>query len=189
MCALAKQNSGITWCTITGCSLVPLSPADFSEVHKRVNKVNVFCNFCLVVEPNQFAALLPLSLVNGILVSPGTSAFCLKPQRVPTFVDLCCGAMGGFSHACLAAGFKASYACDIDQECIDVFIQTFRHAYPPNKINCKDVRHHDFLSQLVGTDLICAGFPCQPHSGLGKQLHGDDPRFLLHHLIDIASFV
>lgn len=77
------------------------------------------------------------------------------------FADLFCG-VGGFHLAAAALDMECVFACDIDANCRSVYERNFG-IYPAGDISLVpacDVPDHD---------LLCAGFPCQPFSIIGKR--------------------
>lgn len=96
---------------------------------------------------------------------------CLSPAKqtgLHTFIDLFCG-IGGFHIAGEKLGLKCVYASDIDEEARKAYAHNF--GLMPDgdivKVNAKDIPDHD---------LLCAGFPCQPFSIIGKRKGFADPR-------------
>src|SRR6185369_15732907 len=86
-------------------------------------------------------------------------------------LDLFSG-IGGFSLGLERAGMRTVAFCEIDPFCRAVLA---KH-WPGVPI------HHD-IRKLRATDvgpveLICGGFPCQPHSSAGKRRGKDDDRHL-----------
>ncbi|MDD2325883.1 MAG: DNA cytosine methyltransferase [Alphaproteobacteria bacterium] len=80
-----------------------------------------------------------------------------------TFIDLFCG-IGGFHLAAARNGGTCLFASDIDEEARKAY------AYNYSLIPAGDITKitPDFIPKH---DLLCAGFPCQPFSIIGKQ-HG-----------------
>ena len=93
--------------------------------------------------------------------------------------DFFCG-IGGFHIAARNIGLETVFACDIDDE--------VRRAYQANfgllpaadivSLKAEDVPDHD---------LLCAGFPCQPFSIIGRKQGFADPRGTL--IFEIFRFV
>lgn len=84
-----------------------------------------------------------------------------------TFADFCCG-IGGF-HAALGGrlGMRCVFACDVDQECRDVYKTNFG-LEPRGDMTAID--------EVPRFDVLCAGFPCQPFSKAGAQAGFSDER-------------
>lgn len=83
-----------------------------------------------------------------------------------TFVDLFSG-IGGFHKACHMKGGKCLLACEIDEGARKIY-----------QMNYGIIPHDDIrtLQPLKNIDLVCAGFPCQSHSTLGKRRGKNDER-------------
>jgi DNA (cytosine-5)-methyltransferase 1 len=79
-----------------------------------------------------------------------------------TFVDLFAG-IGGFHLGAAAHGGICITACELNSEGRDIYAAN--HKVRNNAI------HDDIytLAPIKNTDLVCAGFPCQSHSTLGKR--------------------
>ena len=84
-----------------------------------------------------------------------------KPGKLATFVDLFCG-VGGFHLAATENNLKCVFASDIDDPAREVYRNNF--GILPygdiRQINAEEIPDHD---------LLCAGFPCQPFSIIGKR--------------------
>ena len=76
------------------------------------------------------------------------------------FVDLFCG-IGGFHHALEELGHECVFACDIDEDCRDIYQENW------DMTAFEDLR--DWVHEIDTHDILCAGFPCQPFSKSGKQ--------------------
>lgn len=76
-----------------------------------------------------------------------------------TFVDLFAG-IGGFHKGCTKYGGRCVAACEIDEYARDVY-----------RANYGITPHDDIhtLAAIPNVDLVCAGFPCQSHSTLGRR--------------------
>ena len=86
-----------------------------------------------------------------------------------TFIDLFAG-IGGFHLGAAAHGGECITACELNPE--------GRAIYAVNhKVRGGSI-HHDIytLTPIKNADLICAGFPCQSHSTLGKRRGLHDKR-------------
>lgn len=101
----------------------------------------------------------------------GVTDACLSAQKktgIRTFIDLFCG-IGGFHVAASKLGLECVYASDIDEDARKAYAHNF--GLMPDgdivKVNEKDIPDHD---------LLCAGFPCQPFSIIGKRKGFSDPR-------------
>lgn len=91
-----------------------------------------------------------------------------KKSGINTFIDLFCG-IGGFHIAASKLGLKCLYASDIDEEARKAYSHNFEIMPEGDivKVDAKDIPDHD---------LLCAGFPCQPFSIIGKRKGFSDPR-------------
>ena len=93
-----------------------------------------------------------------------------KSPLIPlhTFIDLFCG-IGGFHVAAKKLGLECVFASDIDEEARKAYEHNYgmRPYGDITRIKAKDVPDHD---------LLCAGFPCQPFSIIGKREGFADPR-------------
>ena len=103
---------------------------------------------------------------NGVLcrgVVPGRVG-----RKVKTFADLFCG-IGGFHQAAERNGLRCVFASDIDNDARVAYKENYRVSPDGDirGIDAKDIPAHD---------LLCAGFPCQPFSIIGKRMGFDDMR-------------
>ncbi|MDA7982732.1 MAG: DNA (cytosine-5-)-methyltransferase [Alphaproteobacteria bacterium] len=85
-----------------------------------------------------------------------------------TFVDMFCG-IGGFHLAAASTGMRCVFASDIDAEARKAYETNFNQKVRGDirRIATHEVPEHD---------LLCAGFPCQPFSIIGKRRGFDDIR-------------
>jgi DNA (cytosine-5)-methyltransferase 1 len=95
------------------------------------------------------------------------------------FADLFCG-IGGFHLAMSTLGGHCVYACDIDQDCQDVYERNFgiRPSGDIRQVSADTFPDHDVL---------CAGFPCQSFSKAGHRLGMQDARGTL--FFEIARII
>ena len=93
--------------------------------------------------------------------------------------DLFCG-LGSFHLAAHTNDVEVTLACDIDPIARDVYEENFG-LYPKS-----DVRE---LQNIKYYDIMCAGFPCQSFSVIGKQRGFDDPKNgdLFQHILRLVS--
>lgn len=82
-------------------------------------------------------------------------------MAVATFADIFAG-IGGFRIALEQAGLHCLYSCEVNEECRRVYAKNFREV-PETDISEID------LEALPKTNIITAGFPCQPFSICGKR--------------------
>lgn len=107
-----------------------------------------------------------------------------KPKRMLTFVDLFAGIGGfhlGINHAAEKLGIKAEciLAVDIDNKARLTYSENFKKTKILNDIKDPIVRD----TVAIDADLICAGFPCQPFSVVGKKKGVNDHRGTLFQYI------
>lgn len=84
------------------------------------------------------------------------------------FADLFCG-IGSFHIALRDAGCSCAYACDISKHATDFYSTNFQHVPDGNITEVDPQNISDF-------DILCAGFPCQSFSLMGKRKGLNDPR-------------
>lgn len=100
-----------------------------------------------------------------------------------TVLDLFSG-IGGFSLGLeRTGGFKTSQFCEMDAACQRVL----KKHWPEVPIH-SDIRTLTKESEIGHIDLICGGFPCQPHSVAGKRAGADDERNLWPAMFDCISY-
>lgn len=89
-------------------------------------------------------------------------------QKISRFADLFCG-VGGFHLAAAGLGLECVFASDIDADARAVYGANFgmTPAGDITRIDAADIPAHD---------LLCAGFPCQPFSIIGRRRGFDDER-------------
>ena len=87
-------------------------------------------------------------------------------------LDLFSG-IGGFSLGLERAGMETVAFCEFDQHARSVL----KKHWP--KVPCHtDIRELDATQYRGTVDVVCGGFPCQPHSFSGKRLASEDGRDL-----------
>lgn len=86
------------------------------------------------------------------------------------FIDLCAG-IGGFHLALHKIGWECVYASEINPIARSVYEDNFKKISP--KLFSEDFFNEDIFncdtSYIPDFDVICAGFPCQPFSQIGKK--------------------
>lgn len=82
------------------------------------------------------------------------------------FIDLFCG-IGGFHQALASVGGRCVFACDIDEQCREVYSQNFcpDHEFPVEG----DIIDAIDKNTIPSFDFLCAGFPCQTFSKAGNR--------------------
>jgi DNA (cytosine-5)-methyltransferase 1 len=111
-------------------------------------------------------------------------SFCaglgLREGKMKT-LDLFSG-IGGFSLAAHWMGWQTVAFVEKDEFCQQVLRKNF-----PNTDIYGDIR--EFTAQGISADVVCAGFPCQPHSNAGERKGKDDERYLFPQVIRVISTV
>ena len=86
------------------------------------------------------------------------------------FIDLCAG-IGGFHLALHKIGWECVYASEINPIARKVYEDNFKTISP--ELFSEDLFNEDIFncdtSDIPDFDVICAGFPCQPFSQIGKK--------------------
>jgi DNA (cytosine-5)-methyltransferase 1 len=84
------------------------------------------------------------------------------------YIDLFCG-IGSFHYSFKKLGFECVMACDIAKPAKETYYKNYNLRTKDDivDINVGDIPHFDIL---------CAGFPCQPFSNIGKHKGFDDER-------------
>jgi len=84
------------------------------------------------------------------------------------FIDLFSG-IGGFHIALKSLNMKCVMSCEINNPARETYIKNFKDKHLKNeKLFPKDIWSVNFKS-IPDFDLLCAGFPCQPFSQVGKK--------------------
>lgn len=99
----------------------------------------------------------------------------------PKVLDLFSG-IGGFALAFEAAGFETIAFSEIEPYPCKILAQHW-----PNVPNLGDVKGIDGERYRGTVDVICGGFPCQPHSLAGKRLAEEDSRDLWPEMVRIIA--
>lgn len=84
------------------------------------------------------------------------------------FIDLFSG-IGAFYQAMYKLGGKCVFASDIDERCIQVYMNNY---HIDSKCDIRTIHEKD----IPAHDLLCAGFPCQTFSKAGLQAGENDMR-------------
>lgn len=84
------------------------------------------------------------------------------------FIDLFCG-IGSFHYSFKQLGMECVMACDISKPARDTYVAN--HGLEPQQ-DILDIKPMD----IPPFDVLCAGFPCQPFSNIGKHKGFDDER-------------
>jgi DNA (cytosine-5)-methyltransferase 1 len=80
--------------------------------------------------------------------------------------------IGGFDLAAERAGFEVKWQVEIDDYATKVLEKHWPHVK-----RYRDIRAIDW-NTVESVDLVCGGFPCQPHSSAGRRLGSADDRDL-----------
>lgn len=97
------------------------------------------------------------------------------------FIDLFCG-IGSFHYSFRKLGFECVMACDISKPAKDTYFNNYG-LQPLDDII--DIQAKDIPS----FDILCAGFPCQAFSNIGKQKGFDDERgAMFYQIIRIVEY-
>ena len=90
---------------------------------------------------------------------------------------------GGFDLGFHQSGFKTIFANDINEDAAE----TYRHNI--GEICTDDIRKVDLPAFKNRTDVVTAGFPCQPFSNAGLKLGFEDTRgTLFFHIANILQY-
>jgi DNA (cytosine-5)-methyltransferase 1 len=86
-----------------------------------------------------------------------------------------CSGIGGFALAAYYAGlrFNGHYFSEIDEYAVGIYKKRF-----PDAIPLGDIRSINYGKLPKGDWLVTGGFPCQPHSKIGRRKGKDDERDL-----------
>ena len=115
-------------------------------------------------------------LITSVLQPPATAR---DNRKLWTCADFFCG-IGGFHVAAKNLGLKVVWACDIDDYARYAYKQNFGLEPQGDILKLKP-------SDAPDHDILCAGFPCQPFSIIGRQQGFSDPRGSL--FFEILRFV
>lgn len=99
----------------------------------------------------------------------------------PKVLDLFSG-IGGFALAFEAAGFETVAFAEIEPYPCKVLAQHWPSV--PNLGDVRAINGEDFRGSV---DVVCGGFPCQPHSSAGLRLGEADPRNLWPEMARIVA--
>lgn len=91
--------------------------------------------------------------------------------------------IGGFDFAAESLGWSTAWVSEIDPFACAVLAHHFPHAR-----NLGDITVIDW-TQVEPVDVLCAGFPCQPHSLAGKRQASDDSRDLWGECVRAVSLL
>jgi DNA (cytosine-5)-methyltransferase 1 len=101
-------------------------------------------------------------------------------QNTLKFIDLFCG-IGGFHQAMNRINGKCVFACDIDENCRNIYYKNYG-LKPESDITKIDIK------KIPNFNILCGGFPCQSFSNSGKKKGLSDPRGnLFENIINIAK--
>lgn len=111
------------------------------------------------------------------------------PSRLPTLVDLFCGA-GGLSEGLRQAGFQPVLGVDFDPHAIS----TYSANNPDARTICDDIRNvsAEMVFAAAGThdvDVIAGGPSCQGFSTHGKRIEDDPRNFLFREFVRLVAEV
>ena len=87
------------------------------------------------------------------------------------FIDLFAG-IGGFHRAFHKLGHQCVFASEIDKYARETYQLNFKNISPElfsNNLFNEDILNHNY-KDIPDFDILCAGFPCQPFSQVGKKL-------------------
>jgi DNA (cytosine-5)-methyltransferase 1 len=99
----------------------------------------------------------------------------------PKVLDLFSG-IGGFALAFEAAGFQTIAFSEIEPYPCKILAQHWPQV--PNLGGVRGINGEDYRGTV---DVVCGGFPCQPHSLSGKRLAEKDPRDLWPEMVRIIA--
>ena len=89
-----------------------------------------------------------------------------KKESAFTFIDLFCG-IGGFHQAMRSLGGRCVFACDISQQCREIYKKNYCPGDEfPLMGDIVDAIKDKAIPQF---DVLCGGFPCQTFSKAGLQ--------------------
>jgi DNA (cytosine-5)-methyltransferase 1 len=98
-----------------------------------------------------------------------------------TFIDLFCG-IGGFHQALSNMGGTCVFACDIDENCRNIYEKNYNI-----KPECDITKIN--IESIPPFNILCAGFPCQSFSKAGFQKGFQDDRGnLFFHICNIVRY-
>lgn len=87
---------------------------------------------------------------------------------MPRFIDLFCG-IGSFHYSLKKLGFDCVMACDIFKPAKDTYLKNYGLETMGDITDIK-------VNDIPSFDILCAGFPCQPFSNIGKHQGFNDER-------------